>query len=41
MRSSETIIFSDERSKDRIHQTQIPDFVVKKFNLKADTTLDW
>ena len=41
MRTSETIIFSDESSKDPILHTQIPDFVVKKFNLKEGTKLDW
>lgn len=41
MSSSETIIFSDESLKDPILQTQIPDFIVKKFNLKVGTKLDW
>jgi len=39
--SSETTIFSDVGSKDQMLKTDIPEFIVKKFNLKAGNKLDW
>jgi hypothetical protein len=39
--STETTIFSDPNSEDQILKTNIPEFIVKKFNLKAGNKLDW
>jgi hypothetical protein len=39
--SSETTIFSDTSSKDQLLTTKIPEFIVKKYNLKAGNKLDW
>lgn len=41
MSNGETTIFSDADSKEQILNTKIPEFIVKKFNLKAGHKLDW
>ena len=38
---SETTIYSNVSSKEQLLKTDIPEFIVKKFNLKPGNKLDW